>query len=745
MKRTIIAFATLLAFALTLVAQRTASPEAQLGAIISQAEVEGNYEAAIPLYKKFIAENARNKALAARAQYQLAVAYEKLGSAEARKVYEQIVRDYKGQSIAKDADRRLALLRASMNEPAERRICVDCGGSISADGRMLAFGIRRPGENRVSPAAGLAVRDIPSGQVVQLLSGPVLFPVISPDGKRIAYTGSSDTEANVFDLRVIDNRMGAKPRVFYTNPEWMAVHPSAWSPDGKRVLTVVQKRVDRTWMVVWVSPSDGSVEQIKSLARFRAIDSPSVSPDGRYIAYAAAWADDSPPGQVRASSDMHIYVFPVNDPTAEIELVKGASTNIGPVWMPDSKSLLFVSDRSGDFGLWSVELLDGTLKQHRTSTGELYSVGISNSGTYFYTRPVDTQPSLASNLARSFSISELQGNDSSAETFVGIWPEWSPDGKFVAYKRQTPNHPQQYRFPGLFVYSIDSKQEKRYLPPESLERLADDVELTWLHNGKGLLLSIYSEGFQSMRLYRVDLATSEFRLVVPTPNTHPHALSSDDTTLYWVETPFRVDPSCQTGRRIVAVNLNSGEQRPVGTVPLSPPLDPKLSPDNKTLYMRLCGNQRIIAMDVLTGQQRDIFAVQSPNALGRFNLSPDGRTLAVAISNSSDKSVRLARVRVDGTDYRELYTLPTGSLNPLAWTSDGTAVLLYTGARLMRVPADGGSPEDLWTSDGTPVLSTYPAAKVSPDALRIIAPTQRNFSQELWALSNVWSLSNSAR
>jgi tetratricopeptide (TPR) repeat protein len=85
MKRSVISLAALLAFALTLVAQRTATPEAQLGAIINQAEGEGNYEAAIPLFKKFLSENGKNKALAARAQYHLAVAYEKLGNPEARK------------------------------------------------------------------------------------------------------------------------------------------------------------------------------------------------------------------------------------------------------------------------------------------------------------------------------------------------------------------------------------------------------------------------------------------------------------------------------------------------------------------------------------------------------------------------------------------------------------------------------------------------------------------------------------
>ena len=136
MKRTVIATLALAAlFTLTAVAQKGSTPEAQLGAIINQAEVEGKFEAAIPNYKKFLANNGKNRSLAAKAQYHLGVAYEKLGNAEARKAYEQVVRDYPNEPVATDAKRQLAGLAGSSLPRllTARQVCADaCDSTLGS-------------------------------------------------------------------------------------------------------------------------------------------------------------------------------------------------------------------------------------------------------------------------------------------------------------------------------------------------------------------------------------------------------------------------------------------------------------------------------------------------------------------------------------------------------------------------------------------------------------------------------------
>ena len=88
-------------------AQKPISPAAQLGAIIKQAEVDLEFEAAIPRYKKFIAEHGKNAELAAKAHYHLGLAYEKVGSPEARPTFELVAKQFSSQKEAPLAQARI--------------------------------------------------------------------------------------------------------------------------------------------------------------------------------------------------------------------------------------------------------------------------------------------------------------------------------------------------------------------------------------------------------------------------------------------------------------------------------------------------------------------------------------------------------------------------------------------------------------------------------------------------------------
>src|ERR1051326_1738782 len=87
--------------------RKAESPEALLGAAIHQEEGEGNLDAAIAAYKKFLTQYGANKPLAAKAQLHLGLCYEKLGNAEARKAYERVLSSYADQpGIASQARTR---------------------------------------------------------------------------------------------------------------------------------------------------------------------------------------------------------------------------------------------------------------------------------------------------------------------------------------------------------------------------------------------------------------------------------------------------------------------------------------------------------------------------------------------------------------------------------------------------------------------------------------------------------------
>ena len=76
----------------------------------------------------------------------------------------------------------------------------------------------------------------------------------------------------------------------------------------------------------------------------------SLSPDGRFVAYADFQSDDEP------RSD--IFVLAV-DGSSEGRLVRHPSNETLPLWTPDGERVMFVSNRSGRRALWAVKMSNG--------------------------------------------------------------------------------------------------------------------------------------------------------------------------------------------------------------------------------------------------------------------------------------------------------------------------------------------------------------------------------------------------
>ena len=114
-------------------------------------------------------------------------------------------------------------------------------GTLSPDGRYLSFIDWETGD--------LAVRDLTTGENRRLTNKGSYFSsieyaeysTVSPDAKQVAYAWYNKDK--FYDLRIIGID-GSKPRVLYRNEE-VYVHPFAWSPDGKYVLTLFSKK-DKT-------------------------------------------------------------------------------------------------------------------------------------------------------------------------------------------------------------------------------------------------------------------------------------------------------------------------------------------------------------------------------------------------------------------------------------------------------------------------------------------------------------------
>ena len=214
---------------------------------------EGNLDEAILLYQRIAQEFAGDRALAAKALVQMGQCYEKLGKAEARKVYERVLRDYADQQEQVAAARtRLAALEepSTPGEPSGlvvRQVWDRPATAVSPDGRYLVF-LRQD---------SLRVHDLRTGGEHVLPAGSGMIsgsPVISPDGEFVTYVSWRDQKAELSTARLD----GSSARVLVRSDEIPWLEPFDWSPDAKQILAVVSRQ-DRTNQIALISVADGDL------------------------------------------------------------------------------------------------------------------------------------------------------------------------------------------------------------------------------------------------------------------------------------------------------------------------------------------------------------------------------------------------------------------------------------------------------------------------------------------------------
>ena len=188
--------AALLAMVVAVVSQaQTSAPDVRLRAAQQKETVEGDLPVAIEMYRQLADDRTTPPEIAARALLQLGGCYERLGRAEARKVYERILAEFAAQSsIAADAKLRLAAMPpvdspGTVRGISVRKIPVDVGGTLSAtltaDGRYAAVVRQRTNIELLDLTTGQHL-PFSSGRAVG--SGEVIYSlVISPDGGRVVF------------------------------------------------------------------------------------------------------------------------------------------------------------------------------------------------------------------------------------------------------------------------------------------------------------------------------------------------------------------------------------------------------------------------------------------------------------------------------------------------------------------------------------------------------------------------------
>jgi acylaminoacyl-peptidase len=211
---------------------------------------------------------------------------------------------------------------------------------------------------------------------------------------------------------------------------------AVWSPDGKSLLISLNRHENRdqdyfNTEIYEYSLEDGAVRALTDRKGFD--DEPTISPDGKYIAYVGF--DDKYLGH----QNRRLYVMN-RDGTGSRVLTADLDTSASNLmWSPDSKGIYFVADRQGNTGLYYCPLNGRadriTSSLSRARGGSVSS--IASNGTIAY---LTTKPDLPSEVAtltpggRPAVLTSLNADLLSSRklgTVEEIWYDSSKDGRKI--------------------------------------------------------------------------------------------------------------------------------------------------------------------------------------------------------------------------------------------------------------------------------------------------------------------------
>ncbi len=214
----------------------------------------------------------------------------------------------------------------------------------SPDGKQVAFVSYRSGTPMLMILSDTGEEKRAFPQQGELNSAPSW----SPDGRLLAFSSSRDGNAEIYVMKVSNQKLTRLTR-----------HPGidtspTWSPNGREI-AFTSDRSGRPQ--IYVMDAEGAnVRRITYDVSY--CDSPTWSQDGR-IAFTA-----------RVPGGFDIFV---KDLTSGVQnqITRASGINETPRWSPDGRHLVFASNRTGSFDIYTMDA-DGGRVQRLTRGGNNY-------------------------------------------------------------------------------------------------------------------------------------------------------------------------------------------------------------------------------------------------------------------------------------------------------------------------------------------------------------------------------------
>lgn len=311
-------------------------------------------------------------------------------------------------------------------------------------------------------------------------------PVWSPDGRYLYFSSDRGGNTNLWRSR-IDEQSGTitrMPEPVTTGGGSSQRQHMSISNDGKWMAYIEQL----TGETIYKLPFDAATGKMAGVPIVvkegsRRFTSPDVSPDGQWVAFSTLGNQED------------IFVART-DGSSERQITNDDFNDRIPRWSPDGRRLVYYSNRTGNYELWSVNP-DGSNLQQITRNSPFNVIraawspdGRSLAGFYIYRGSF-----ILDMLKNPATVKTTLPPFSDPDFIFGVW-EWSPSGNWISGNKTAKSTGEQK---GILLYSVATG---RY---EQITDFGEDP--TWLNDEKRLLF--YANG----NLYIVDRTTKHYEQV----------------------------------------------------------------------------------------------------------------------------------------------------------------------------------------------------------------------------------------
>lgn len=531
----------------------------------------------------------------------------------------------------------------------------------SDDGRYVAGMVNRDGD--------VAIVDLATGDYRALRMGRgdgsdgyASLGALSPDGRLVAVDWYNDRDGS---LRVVGTD-GTLPRVLVDPPR--DVRAYEWSRDGSMILAALGREDGD--ILALVAARDGGVRPLFVLGSGYP-NHASLSDDGRYVVY------DHPEHEGAADHDL----FVLDTHTGEVwSLDASPGHDVSPLWTPDGRAVVFLSDRNRQPSTWVIPMENGRPQGAavlvKDNVGRVVLRGFTQSGALHY--------QLSTGFAEVYTASidapaTTPQPISPRQALSNYYPMWSPDGRYIAYASERSITGRE-----LWVHDIQSGRESRTPVAFPVGR-----PYGWSPDSRWILFGGPEDG----RAYTLDRVTGRTELLASGQRRGPS----------WGPAGIVYD----AGQRFVVHDVSTG--RAVRTFDFG---DPKIanvgrppSLDGRSLLTQY-KDGRLALHDTSTGRSR---TWQDPGvvSLREHVMAPHTGTLAyVAKRKDLNGEVWSLMLWGGAGEPRELLRVhePKEHFRLAGWTGDGLNLLVIRWSfdvgrtrrvgneGLWRVPTTGGAP-----------------------------------------------------